>query len=71
MAGVVGLWHGTEAEAIALKVAIEHNCTCKLPSGCCESHAMLKDGSTLAHLLFVRRCSGLFKAGEWDVETRS
>lgn len=67
MMGVVGIFHGTDAEREALNAALRANCTCGNPPGStCPPHLMLYDGRVLDHLLFVRRRVAAFVAPEFE-----
>lgn len=70
MMGVVGIFHGTDAERDALNAALMANCTCGNPPGStCAAHLMLHDTRVLDHLLFVRRRVAAFKASEFQTGT--
>lgn len=67
MMGVVGIFHGTDAERDALNEALRANCTCGNPPGStCPPHMMLYDGRVLDHLLFVRRNVATFTGPEFQ-----
>lgn len=62
-------WHGTEAEAESLALAIEANCSCgdEQPggaSGNCAAHQLFGQQRVLDGLLFARRIAGRLQAEE-------
>lgn len=68
MMGVIGVFHGTDAERDALNAALMRNCTCGETPAECPAHSILRDERILAHLVFVRRCMARYIAAEWPTE---
>ena len=66
----MAVWHGTEAQTVALLRAIEHNCECTHGTNGerlkpCASHTMLlRDQRALDGLLFVRGLASRLQAEE-------
>ena len=70
VAGVVGIWRGTDSERAELLYALDQNCACTYDghgarTSTCGAHGLLTaDQSTLDHLLFGRRMRGRLNAEE-------
>ena len=62
-------WHGTEAEAQSLALAVEANCSCGeqqtgQPDGNCAAHQVFGQQRVLDGLLFARRIARRLQAEE-------
>jgi hypothetical protein len=65
MATEIGRWHGTDAEFVRLRQAIERNCLCPGlarpgDEAICPAHALLTRQSALDHLLYAYRARERF-----------
>jgi hypothetical protein len=67
----LAIWHGTEAEADRLRIALSNNCACTFGelgvrvSTCSVHQMMVEDQRALDHLLFVRRIAAQIKEEEF------
>jgi hypothetical protein len=64
----ITIWHGTEAEAHALVLALSRNCDCA-GDRICPAHTMLGDQSVIDYLLFMRHIAEILRLQEqceWD-----
>lgn len=66
------VWHGTEAELMALVDAVNHNCVCrsadrKPPVAWCDAHQMLfQNQRAVDGLLFARNIADRLRAEEFQ-----
>jgi hypothetical protein len=64
------IWQGTDDEFARLQAAVAEYCDCVpamlgLPAQICPCHTMLKNQSSLDHLLYVFRTRGVFVTREF------
>jgi len=59
----VTVWHGSREDAVALEIAIRHNCACQSGSPC-GAHAAMLDQRWLDGLLFARYLRAQLLEGE-------
>jgi len=63
------IWRGSMDDALALEVAIKHNCACQ--SGYCGAHQALLDQHWLDTILFLRFIRARLLEEEGQCEKRS